>query len=57
MKTLQFLQGQFTDFHFLLSFLNPTKEFIILISLGISSHILGPKYDADSLALYTEKRF
>ena len=53
MKTLQFLQGQFTGFHFLFSFLNLTREFIILTSLGICSHILGPKYNADSLPLKT----
>ena len=53
MKTLQFLQGQFIGFHFLFSFLNLTREFIILTSLGICSHILGPKYNADSLPLKT----
>ena len=34
MKTLQILQGQFTGFHFLISFLNPAREFIVLINYG-----------------------
>ena len=51
MKTLQILQGQFTGFHFQISLLNPAREFIVLISVGIYSHILGHKYDADSLPL------
>ena len=51
MKILQILQGQFTGFDFLISFLNRAREFFVLISVGICSHILYPKYDADSLPL------
>ena len=51
MKTLQILQGQFTGFYFLISFLKPSPEFIFLISEDIYSEILGPRYEADSLPL------
>ena len=53
MKTLQTLQGQFLGSHFLMSFLNLTREFIILKLFGICSHILSPNYDADLLPLET----
>ena len=52
-KVLQILQGQFKGFHFLISFLNPTRESLFFISVGICSQFLGPRYEADSLLLKT----
>ena len=42
-KVLQILQGQFKGFHFLISFLNSKGESLFLMSVGISSQILGHK--------------
>ena len=46
-KILQILQGQSVGFHYLISRLKPSKEFLFRISEGICSQIFGPKYDAD----------
>ena len=51
MKILQILQGQSVGFHFLISHLKLSKDFLFLISKGICSQIFGPKYDADSVPL------
>ena len=48
-KTLQILQGQFTGFHFLISFLKPSRELTFLISEAICSQIFRPRYKANSL--------
>ena len=53
LKVLQILQGQFRGFHFLISFLDPTRESFFFISVGICSQIFGPKYEADSLPFKT----
>ena len=37
----------------MISFLNSTRESLFFVSVGISSQILGPKYDADSLPFKT----
>ena len=50
---IKVLQGQFRGFHFLISFLNPTRESLFFISVGICFQILEPKYEADSLPLKT----
>ena len=49
MYVLQILHGQLVGFHFFIAFLNPGKVSICQITCGISSQILGRKYDADSL--------
>ena len=51
MKILQSLQGQLTGFHFLIAFLKPFRETNSLISVGISSQILGPKNETASVPL------
>ena len=43
MWVLRSLQGQLTSFHFLIASLKPFRETTSLISVGISSQILGPK--------------
>ena len=50
-KTFQILQGQVTGFHFLISFLKSSRVLLFLISEGICSRILGPRYEPDSLPL------
>ena len=45
--TINQIQGQFTGFYFLISFLNLKREFIIFMALSICLHILDPKYRAD----------
>ena len=45
--TINQIQGQFTGFYFLISFLNLKREFIIFMALSICLHILGPKYRVD----------
>ena len=52
-SAIKVLQEQFRGFHFLISFLNPTKESLFFISVGICSQILGPKCEADLLLLKT----
>ena len=44
--TLGILHGQLVGFHFFISFLNLLKDSTCRITGGISSQILGPKYDA-----------
>ena len=46
-KILQILQAQSVGFHFLISRLRPSRDFLFRISEGICSQIFGPKYDAD----------
>ena len=52
-KILQILQGQSASFHFLISHLEPSRDFLFPISKGICSQIFCPKYDADSAPLLT----
>ena len=50
-KAFQILEGQVTGFHFLISFLKSSRVLLFLISEGICSRILGPRYEPDSLPL------
>ena len=50
-KILQILQGQSVGFHFFISRLKPSRDFLFQISEGICSQIFGSKYDADSVPL------
>ena len=45
------LRGHLTGFHFLISVLKPSKDFLFLISAVICSQIFDLKYDADSVRL------
>ena len=51
-KILQILQGQSVGFHFLISCLKLSGDFLFRTSEGISFQIFGPKYDADSVLLF-----
>ena len=50
-KILQILQGQSVGFHFLISRLKPSRDFLFRISENICFQNFGPKYDADSVPL------
>ena len=50
-KNLQILQRQSVGFHFLISRLKPSRDFLFRLSEGICFQIFGPSYDADSVPL------
>ena len=50
-KNLQILQRQSVGFHFLISRLKPSRDFLFRLSEGICFQIFGPNYDADSVPL------
>ena len=47
----------YMDNHFLISLLNPSRDYLLLISAAIDSQIVGPKYDADLVPQFRYKHY
>ena len=47
----------YMDIHFLISLLNPSRDYLFLISAAIDSQIVDLKYDADSVPQFRYKHY